>query len=146
MHIRMAREDDLPAIVLMGTAFVAELPYGDTNPATAGPRIEARFQQVLKQGGVVLVGEDDQGLTGMLAVVFAEHPLVGTRMAFEVAWWVEPRARKGTTAHRLIHEAFDIAKRMDCERIQFGAPNAMVARLYSKLGMRAIEGTFIKEL
>jgi hypothetical protein len=145
MHVREATLDDTAAIVAMGTEFIAELPYGDADPKTAGPRIVARLEQAMAMGKV-LVGEDEKGLTGMLAFVVGEHPLVGSVMAFEVAWWVEPRARHGATAHKLLFKSFEMAKAMGCERIQFGAPSEVVAKLYSKVGMRAVEATFIKEL
>jgi ribosomal protein S18 acetylase RimI-like enzyme len=148
VSVREAQPGDGPAIIDMATRFMAQLPYGDAAEAPEDvkrARMAARLAQVTANG-VLLVGEDLQGLTGMLGFVDMVHPLAGGQMAFEVCWWVEERARGGSTAHRLIHAGLAAAKARGAVRMQFGSPNDEVSRMYRKLGFVRVEEEFITEL
>ena len=100
---RRATIDDLDALVALGERFVAYAPYGDAVRATAGGIAEGLRNVFAAPAGVVFVAERDGEIAGALVgLMTAPWCAPDTRVATELAWWVDERRRRSPAAVRLL--------------------------------------------
>jgi N-acetylglutamate synthase-like GNAT family acetyltransferase len=136
--IRRATADDVPALVAMGARFLAEGPYAATRP-TSADALEAFVAHMVSHAYVV---RSDHG---MLAGHAFAHPITGEPTASEVAWWVEPEARGGLAALRLLTHFEAWAADHGVRAVQMIAPaGTRLGRLYARYGYRELETTWEK--
>lgn len=146
MHIRLATEHDLPALVALGHrfhAFSGDAVAYDANSADATAR-------GLLQMGFVLLAESDGEPVGMIGV--AVVPLFFNythRMAQELMWWVDESGRGAGTAVALLRAAETEARARGACRLQMIAlanSPPHVARIYERLGYQHRETAYSKDL
>lgn len=143
--IRLAEVKDVPRIVQLGSRSLVDGPYRGI--LADNPKQTAIFtRQVVENIGKVLLWEEDGKVTGLLAFIVCDHYLTGEKVAEELMWYVEPEARAGCPALRLLWAAQDMAKEMGAKKMKFTAPNNDVGRLYERFGYHQIEAVFLKEL
>jgi GNAT superfamily N-acetyltransferase len=144
MTVRPAIASDHADLVRLGTSFYAESSHG------GGPADVARMthivDSVLAHGTIAVVEDRGGTLRGLLALLVGPHPLTGIPTGMDVAWYLEPGARGGPTAVRLVREAEQAAKDAGATRIQIGAPDARVQTFLERLAYRAVETTMVREL
>src|SRR5690606_23617823 len=148
MQIRQATLADMPAIVTMGENF-----YGTTHyPGIAEfcPASVERLAGLLISDGVFLVADDGNQLQGMVGLLVAPFMFNNSsRAAYEVVWWVNPSARGGMTAVRLLSAIEPACLDAGCEAIQMvhmadSPPQA--AALYRRLGYGHTESSWTKRI
>lgn len=144
--IREATLEDVPRIVELGRKFIANGPYKDQldNPAQADHI--ARWM-IVNQKAKVLVAQMDGTIQGMIAFIIYPHYFTGQPTANEMIWYVEPEARAGGIAMRLMHAAESLAKEMGAIRMQFTAPTAEIGKLYERwCGYHQVEISYERTL
>jgi hypothetical protein len=140
MTIRPAVAADYEALVALGRQFAAESPHGVTDPLRVALAVRSTLEH-----GIVQVLEDGTGaIVGMLGLLIGPHPLTGAMTGFEVAWYLNPAARGGSGAIKLVKACELAALREGAHFLQLGAPDARVGDLLARLGYDAVETTFRK--
>jgi N-acetylglutamate synthase-like GNAT family acetyltransferase len=142
--IRRATLSDVPAIVALAQAFVAETPYH--LHITLDPVKVAAFAEQLipNPDAFVMVAEGVKGLEGMLAMMMLTHPMSGERVASEVVWWMNPASRGSGV--RLLKQAEQWARSQDAAAMHLVAPTARVGSFYSKVGYVPVETGYQRRL
>jgi GNAT superfamily N-acetyltransferase len=144
--IRMATSGDASRVVDMAARFLSESEYRDT-VAWNRPALETTFSRLVESdAAAVLVAEQDGGLVGMIALTLYDHPFSGERTASELAWWVEPEARKSGAGMRLLAAGETWAKHHGAKALQMIAPNVPIASLYERVGFKELETWFQRRL
>jgi len=137
MTIRQATAEDVPAIVAMGERFIAtEYPQAIRfNPQG----IAALAQALIAGAGVVFLADDFSGTVGMMALTTYAQPMSQELVATEVVWWMEPEARGGRAAMKLLKAGEAWARAQGATRFQMIAPSEDVCRFYERVGFERIE-------
>lgn len=144
MTVRPGTPADRDVLIALAAQFYAESPHGLGTPNPL--RLTANVDYLLARG-LLSVAEDRGGsVRGLLGTVVQDHPLVGVRTGFELAWYVQPAARGGSAGARLVRDAEAAVVAAGGTRMQIGAPDAQVAHFLERLGYRAVETTYVKEL
>lgn len=152
MIIREATPDDCQAVARLGAEFVGKLkmPRVGTVDAT---KLEATFEMVQSNPhGVVLVAEDEGEVAGFLLGMAL--PLWFDSLdwsAAELAWWIDPKKRGGSTAARLVRAFEDWAKSRGITRVllsdvEFEDAAQPAGTLIERLGYTMIERAFSKSV
>jgi GNAT superfamily N-acetyltransferase len=101
---------------------------------------------IVAGGGIALVSEKDNKLTGMLLAICVPYLWDNTKLVMnEVAYWVEPEHRNGTAGYRLLKKYIELCDDMKDEgRIQFYTMSQMEGQHlnYEKFGFRPVEHTW----
>ena len=105
--IKYAEFSDIPEIYRMLVAFgeSANFPlYHGEAENIAEQVIYERIHRVIHEGiALVSLVNDERQLNGMLlAVLCNDHWKPESRFVHELAWWVDPDYRRGTTGYRLL--------------------------------------------
>lgn len=141
--IREAMIADVPRLVEMGCRFIAETSYVEDIPVNPA-QLESLALWLLNGGGVIFVSERHGAITGMLGAVMFDHPMSGQPTASEMFWWMEPE-RRGDGV-RLLKRFEHWAKCHGAERIMMVSPSPEVGRLYDRLGYRATETSYVRNV
>ena len=119
--IRQATIQDFDRIMEMMINFANSSPYAPlTNPQYNDYYVRNLLVGIMKQG-VILVGEVDNQIQGMLVGLIQEDlwlPHIKTMK--EIAWWVEPEHRMGTMGYRLLKEYVATGERLQDNDIIHG--------------------------
>lgn len=112
--IRYAEQSDLPEMYRMLTAFgeAASFPlyHGDTH-CIPERLVKDRLLNVMQQGIALVNPRSEQGLSGMLLAVIADDFWKPeSKFVHELAWWVDPDSRQGSTGYRLLHSYQNICE------------------------------------
>lgn len=149
MLIRPATREDVPAIVDMAERFYGLSDYDRIAPLAK--ESAAGLALVTMEQGVMLVVEREDGSLAGMACLHIEPFLfnVGTTIAQELVWWIEPEARGGTAAARLLKAAEDACRARGATVIRMAtlpsSPEA-ATRMLDRFGFRPSESYFVKEL
>lgn len=144
-EIREANESDIPAIVKLGSRSLLDGPYKDKIKDNPEQSAETALT-IIRKSGKVLVWEEDNQITGLLAFIMFPHYFSGELTAGEMMWYVVPEARKGGAALKLLWEAEKLAKQMGAVSMQFTSPSREVDALYNRFGYKPVETTYMKRL
>lgn len=145
MTIRVANKFDLPRIIEMlwnyhDSGNISNLEIEDDQTAT---RI---ITTILAGGGIALVNEQNNELTGMLLAICTPYLWDNSKLVMnEIAYWVEEDYRGGTQGYRLLKEYVERCEQMKDEgRIQFFTMSQMEGQElnYSRFGFRPVEHTW----
>lgn len=130
--IRSATHDDIPRIIEMAQAFYATTNYAATIPMT--DEQAAGIAIVTMESGVMLVADNDGELVGMICIHVAPF-LFNPSVMFpsEIAFYVDPKIRGGTTGMRLLRSA-------EAALIVMGVPISRMAMLPNS--PEAVEGMY----
>lgn len=146
MIVREAETPDREALIEMvghfvqGTAYKGEMPMDRAH--------FERLTDAVLHKGIVFVAEGERGLVGMIGLLAYEHLGRNERIASEVVIWIEPFARGAGIMGDLMAAAESWVRRSGIRIFQVGgrADNLRLAKLYGRLGYRAVEVTYEKEL
>jgi GNAT superfamily N-acetyltransferase len=147
MAIREATLSDLPSLLRVGAEFARLHPM---QVAFSPCRAEATLRGLIERAdGLLLVGEEDGLIRGVLAGIMAPLWFSDASVATELALWVQPDRRGGRLVRQLI-EAFEgWAARQGAEILALSdlriGEDFPVGALYSRLGYRVAERSHIKE-
>lgn len=101
--IRIAQPEDYDLVLAMAKKFMDSTPYKDIADAESVERVVLSFLNWDKTEKIILLYEDK----GFLAAGITPFPFgFKTLVATEVAWYVEPEARKEGVGDKLV-EAFE---------------------------------------
>ena len=146
--IREATYDDLPALIELGRAMHAE------SPNWSPWRFDAERLRVTLAGlvdaphGCLLVAESADGLTGGMVAVAARHWCCDVLQATDLALFVDPEHRGGTTAARLVRAYLAwCASRgaVPMAGVSTGVNAERTQALFQALGARPLGTTWIWE-
>ena len=152
MIIREATSEDCQAVARLGAEFVGKLKMPRVGSVDA-TRLEATFNAVHSNSdGVVLVAEADGEVAGFLLGMAL--PLWFDSLdwsAAELAWWVDPKHRGGSTAARLVRAFEDWAKgrgvaRVVLSDVEFADAAQPAGALIERLGYTMTERAFAKAI
>jgi GNAT superfamily N-acetyltransferase len=150
MTIRRATAADTPALVRMACQFIASSPYRDlvdANPAHQRQAIAWLLGQQSAALALLLVAEGDAGPVGMLAMAIVPSPVSGALVATELAWWLDPAARRGSTGVRLWEQAERWAADHDAVYVHMVAPHGTaVGAMYQRRGYLPLETVWQKRV
>ena len=148
--IRAATLADVDTIVAMGLRFQATTSYAAHLRATAATLRTLAIGLVTNtDAAVILLLEDGAQVVGMLAASLYVHPMSAEIIGTEVCWWVEPAARGGRGALRLVRAAEAWARDRGAVVMQMMAPaggDADVGRFYEVLHYAPIETHYQRRL
>lgn len=140
--IRLATDEDVPAIVAMGQEFAETSTYREqmrTDPA----RLEAVALGILGNPDAAMwVCERDGTLIGMLAMLLVTHPMSGDRIASEIVWWMNPTARGAGV--RMLRAAEQWAQDNAAVAVHMIAPTERVGTFYAAIGYAAVEVNYYR--
>lgn len=136
--IRDAALADVPAIVRMGVRFATgEYARLLTVNEQALAILASHMIQNAACGAWVL--ECDGVVVGMLGMTTYPQAMSGETIATEMVWWMEPEARGGRGALRLLEHGKTWARAQGATRLQMIAPNTHVGAFYERLGFQLLE-------
>jgi GNAT superfamily N-acetyltransferase len=148
MMIREATEADTDRLVQMATRFLeSSTTYGAILPPDPA-RVASLVAACLAVGVIVVAESRDGVLVGLLGVVHVTHPFSAAQFVEEQAWWVEPEYRRGTVGPRLVNYVLEWARVQGLQFVKMGAPAdaPQVGLFYERLGFKAVETAYVKEL
>ena len=153
--IREAREADKPRLLELAQHFLDSSAYGKLlRPA---PGMVRQVIDLVFEHGQVFVAEvpdtrrylaDPPTVVGMLGVIVVPHPVTGEDFVDEVAWWVEPAWRTGTTGPRLLRymEHWAVTQGLHMVKMVSPADAPDVGEFYRRSGYMAAETAWVKVL
>lgn len=144
--IRRATPADIDAIIAMGLQFQATTSYAHHLRATADT-LRALATGVLQNGdAVIFLAERDAVIVGMLAATIYQQIMSGERIGMELCWWMDPSARGGRTALRLLRTAEAWAVTQGATVFQMMAPTKEVGAFYEALHYTPIETHYQRQV
>lgn len=148
--IRKATPFDMPALVGMMRGYVAEAPMETLKDSSLHDQahIESLMASLMAGKGFILVDDLYRGFIAAMVIQNVWCPSVYE--LHELAWWVMPDHRGGTTGGRLWKE-FDVLAQdlLDNGRIQIICSSVIADSPkinYEKRGYRLMQKTYFKEL
>ena len=145
MKIRKANKFDLPQLkqMLWNYHDSGNIKGLDITSEETGLRI---LSMILVGGGIALVSEKDNVLTGMLLAVRSPFLWDNTKTIMtEIAYWVEPEYRGSTAGYRLLKEYVEYCDELkDLNKISNYTISQMEGQElnYSRFGFKPIEHTW----
>lgn len=144
--VRAATLADDAVLVAMGRKFYESLPYEDVEYCEASA---ARWLQLMRDQGVLLVAELDGVAVGMAGGIFA--PFIfndAHRVGMEVMWWIEEEHRHAGIGRALLEALERSAYAAHCIRWSMIAvvdgSEDRVGKLYELAGYDHAERTYTK--
>jgi len=147
--IRVATLDDVDTIVAMGLRFQATTSYAAHLRATAETLRTLAIGIIENVDGAVLflLVSADGATVGMLAATLYTQIMSGEIIGTELCWWVDPEARGGRGALRLLRTAERWAADRGAVVMQMMAPpGSDIGRFYEALHYAPIEMHYQRRL
>jgi GNAT superfamily N-acetyltransferase len=152
--LRRANEGDRGGLIELVANFLAATQYGELLEAASWTSVSKLIDQVLAHGAIFVVEVDPRDpslprgeLVAMIAIVLFPHPITGRVYADELAWWVEPKYRRGRIGPKLLRRAEDWARQNGASMLKMVAPHGTdVGRFYEARGFTAVETAYQKRL
>jgi GNAT superfamily N-acetyltransferase len=148
MNIRLANAEDILQIVDTSRRFYGASPWAalaDFDDYSCAQSIGFAIKH-----GFVLLAEDDAQVVGVFGAYVAPFTMnLAVKVGTEAAFYVDPDARRGGPALRLIRAAKQEATERGCRWLILSTlsnSSPHVAELYVKLGARHIESSYFLEL
>jgi len=141
--MKIATIEDIKEIADMSMKFMATTGYSDFSDRE---HIEAFIEAMVtgpQNERIILI---EPGI-GFIAGMSSVHPFGPTRLATEVAWWVEPEARE-TGAGKMLLEAFEFwaKEKAGCQLISMVGLDESLDKFYTKNGYKLYERAYMKVL
>lgn len=144
--IRRATAADRDVIVTMSLKFQATTNYARHLHATAAT-LSGLVDRILGNDEAALFLAERAGVVvGMFAAMLYTHPMSGARVGSELCWWMDPDARGGRAALRLLRTAEQWAREHGATVFQMMAPTPAVERFYAALHYDRIEVHFQRRI
>lgn len=145
--IRAATIEDRERIVEMASRFIEQTPYGQILGAPNRGLLAFIVEKTVQELGVILLGEVDGQVVGMLAIAALAHPFTGELYGDELCWWVEPEQRRSTVGYKLLCAGEDWARLKGCVVLKMVSPvGSDVGTHYERLGYSQVETVYQKKL
>lgn len=146
--IRRATQADMESILTMGERFYRSSHYSGW--ADFCRESSRKLVQMVIDTGVLMIAQEDGKDVGMVGLVVAPFMFNNDKLgAYEVFWWVEPEARGGMTAWRLLKSIDQVCADMGVASIQMvvlsDSPE-QAAKMYERAGYTHSETSFTKIL
>lgn len=148
--VRTATLADVPALVQMGAAMHAESPRFsrfDFDPAKTELFI---CGLITGERGLAVVAEEGAQIVGMLGALAVEHFFGHALLVTDVAVYVAPSHRGGSTVLRLIHAFEDWGRLVGAIEGMLGVSTEVLpertSRLYENMGYRLSGYIHLKDL
>lgn len=146
MTIRRATLADVAAIVAMGLRFQAGTTYAKHLTATADTLTAIAWHLLESADAAIWLAEREGIPVGLIAAALYVQPMSGALIGTEICWWMDPEARGGRTALRLVRTAEQWARDRGATVFQMMAPTPAVGRFYEALHYDAIETHYQRAL
>lgn len=136
--LKIATLDDFELVKKMASNFLEVSGYKDMSDEDTVDNVI--YDLITRQEGVILL----HGEAGMLAGTVAKFPFGRGYIATEVAWWVEPDARKTGVGKELL-EAFEHwASLVGAKHVHMVSLDESVGKYYEKQGYKLYERAYLK--
>lgn len=146
--IRNATEADLDAIDAMGSKFIAYTSYGALLNPESG-EVKAALKNVLDNGAIFVADKGGVPVGFLAALICPAWFSPTTKMAIELAWWMEEEHRAGTAAMRLMFSyeqwAMDNGAKFICMSDLVINGQTPLGNMLERMDYRMTERTFIKD-
>lgn len=139
MSIREAVATDRAAIVAMALRFQATTTYARHLCASAETLAALVGDLLASPDSRIWLAVADDATVGMIAAGLYRQPMSLELIGSEICWWMNPEARRGRTALRLLRTAEAWARERGATTFQMMAPTPEVGAFYAALGFEAIE-------
>lgn len=144
--IRIANHSDAPRLVEMARAFHAAATDGPALPFDAAMALHAAHAAIGAPDAAIFIAEKRGRAVGMLCAVVAGTPFGPGRLAQEFAFWIEPDARGGSAAMKLMRAYEAWAKERGATAAGLVDRDGSTARFYDRNGYKPAETHFWKAL
>jgi GNAT superfamily N-acetyltransferase len=145
--VRPAVLADIPQLLRFGKHFVGAAPYGGKADEAS---ICSQLRRCIDEGLAFVADKDGQLIGGIVGISSALWYDQSTRVAAELAWWVEPAHREGLTAFKLLNAFENKAKELGHSKCVMMLITLMqgesIGRIYERRGFRLTEQAYIKDL
>ena len=148
MKVEVATPDDAPEIARLGqllhdTSSYAGIPYRPE-------KVEALMRSLAAGAGVVFVVRKDGAIVGGIAGAVAEHWFSDEKLGYEYSFFIQPDARHGFTAMKLMNAFVIWCRKQGAKRIRIGITTGInvegTAKLYRFLGFKDLGPLFEMEI
>jgi N-acetylglutamate synthase-like GNAT family acetyltransferase len=146
--IRKANKFDVDRIIEMLINYREQSPLNALRLANDREYIEQMLSSIFAGAGVIFVSEKDGVLIGML--IAAKFPNIWNPQIMqcsEIAYWVEPEYRGGTSAYRLLNAYVSECEQLKkLNQIDFYTVSKMVNSpnlKYERFGFEQLEQTWV---
>lgn len=143
--IREAELQDVPRIVELGSRSMKDGPYAGKSEDNSD-QSERLAKHIIETAGKVLLWEENNKVTGLLAFIVFDHHFSAEKTAQEIMWYVEPESRPGGAGMQLFWKAHEVAREMGAKNMQFTAPTELVGAIYKRYGYQQLEVCYQKPL
>lgn len=141
MAVRRATEADTQALLDMGRRFYATTLY--ERFAAYDDETVARLIGMMRDGGVLLVFENEERLLGMVGLLLAPFLFNSQiKAAYEVMWWVDPSAQSVGVGRSLLEAIEPACREAGCAAIQMvrlASSPPQATQLYERCGYLSSE-------
>jgi GNAT superfamily N-acetyltransferase len=146
MTIRRADHRDVDALVAMALRFQESTNYAAHLRATA-ESFRRLIETILDNDtAAIWVAAREDRPVGMMAATLYLQPMSGECIGAELCWWMEPEARGGRTALRLIRTAEHWARSGGAVLFQLTAPTPAVGQFYEALQYQPVETQYLRRI
>lgn len=147
MNIRKADAGDVPHVLVMARDFCLSPIYAGLVAYNPG-HLELLADWLINEQLLLVAERSNGAVVGMIGMAICPSTLSNELTACEIAWWVEPGARKGTTALRLWQRAEDWAAERGAVWVQMISPGCdlEVAGMYQRRGYQLLETIWLKRI
>lgn len=148
ISVRTATKDDAKALAEMGLPFLAYSEYGPFIVSSL-PEIQQALERMMDIG-VVFAAEDDGKIVGGIAAIIA-NPWMSpsTKVAQEMAWWLNDEYRGGRTAFRLLNAFEEWAREQKADIIVLSDlvinGDTPIGKMVNRLGYTLVERSHVKK-
>lgn len=147
--LRMAVLSDLPQLLGLAHVMHTESRYRD-RPLSESRVADLIASLINSPDGVVLVADDGGRIVGGVVGVVADDWFAVCRVAYEYAVFLDPGARGGRLALRIVQAFQREAKARGASRVEMGITTGVhperTARLYEHCGFEFLGPVYSKEL
>lgn len=139
--LRIATVEDTELVLEMATKFLEKTSYKDLFDKELLKHIITDFVSSIGDDKVVIIHDK-----GMIAGMVTPFYFGKVKQATELAWWVDPSARKEGVGEKLL-EAFEFwANKIGCKHVVMAALDEKLEKFYTSKGYRLVEHIYTKEL
>lgn len=148
--VRKAVATDVPHLTLMGGRFFAQTGYREHGLFAEPNHLHAFLEAAVDdQDKAIFVAQQEGQLIGVIGAIKSKAYFGPQHIAHELFWWVEPHARKGRTALRLLQTLQQWATDSGCaalSMVDIALMQSVAPDLYQRLGFELAERTWMKSL
>jgi GNAT superfamily N-acetyltransferase len=144
--LRCATEADFPRLVELGRAMHAEGSYASM---PFDPEVLTRTLAFVRKSGFICVNEAAGHIDAVMVAVISPSWFGPGQTVSDLALFVEPAARGGTVAYRLIEAFVRWAESKKVHAMYLGVTTGVhpeqTGRLYERLGFQPVGGLYMRK-